>query len=142
MFRTRLVRVPAVEVAYNLLCILEPGGGELRGFVIPNPFNSIFEVWPFVTASSVPAGIYYLFYLLFLDAVHFNERRKILMLFRQRIGKSRAWQVNVKDRMYFHKRGQFQAVGIRANNLGYWPKPKIFSIELFLGAGGFNIFRI
>jgi hypothetical protein len=90
MFKTRLVRVPAVEVVHNLLCILEPNGGELRGFVVPNPFNSIFKVWPSVTASSVPAGIYYLFYLLFLDAVYFNGRWRILMLFRQKVGKSRA----------------------------------------------------
>jgi hypothetical protein len=90
MLKTRLVRVPAVEVVYNLLCILEPGGGELRGFVVPSPFNNIFEVWPSVTASSVPAEIYYLFYLLFLDAVYFNERRRILVLFRQKVGKNRA----------------------------------------------------
>jgi hypothetical protein len=63
-----------VEIVHNLLCILEPGGGEFRGFVIFSPFNNIFEIWPSVTAFSVPAGIYYLFYLLFLDAVHFNKR--------------------------------------------------------------------
>jgi hypothetical protein len=77
MFRTRLVRVPAVEVVHNLLCILEPGGGELRGFIVPNSFNSIFKVWPFVTAFSVPAGIYYFFYFPLFDAVYFNGRRRI-----------------------------------------------------------------
>jgi hypothetical protein len=90
MIRTRLVRVPAVEVIYNLLCILESGGGGLNGIVVPNPFNNIFKIWPFATAFLVPAGIYYLFYFLFFDAVYFNERRKILMLFRQGVGKSRA----------------------------------------------------
>jgi hypothetical protein len=90
MFRIRLIRVPAVEVVHNPLCIFKPGGGKLRGFVVPNSFNSIFEIWPFVTASLVPAGIYYLFYLLFLNAVHFNGRRRILVLFKQMIGKSRA----------------------------------------------------
>jgi hypothetical protein len=44
--------------------------------------------------------------------------------------------------MYFYKRGQFQAIGIRANNLGYRPGLKILSIELFLEAGGFNISKI
>jgi hypothetical protein len=44
--------------------------------------------------------------------------------------------------MYFYKRGQFQAVGIRANNLGYRPRFKILLIELFLKAGNFDIFRI
>jgi hypothetical protein len=82
MIRIRLVRVPAVEVVHNLLCILEPGGGELRGFVVPNLFNNIFEVWPSATAFLVPAGIYYLFYLPFFDAVYFNEKRRILILFR------------------------------------------------------------
>jgi hypothetical protein len=41
MFKIRLVRVPAVEVVYNLLCILEPGGGGFRKFVVFNPFNSV-----------------------------------------------------------------------------------------------------
>jgi hypothetical protein len=89
MFRIRLVRVPAVEIVHNLLCIFEPGGGGLRRFVIPNLFNSIFEVWPFVTAFLVPAGIYYLFYFLFFAAVHFNGRRRILVLFRQGVDRSR-----------------------------------------------------
>jgi hypothetical protein len=142
MFKIRLVQVPAVKVVYNLLCILEPGGGGFYKFVVFNSFNSIFKVWPSATAFSVPAGIYYLFYLLFFDAVHFNGRRRILVLSRQRVGKSRAKQVNVEDRMYFHKRGQFQAISIRANNLDYRPKPKILPIELFLEAGGFDIFRI
>jgi hypothetical protein len=44
--------------------------------------------------------------------------------------------------MYFYKRGQFQAVGIRANNLDYRPGSKIFPVELFLEAGSFDIFRI
>jgi hypothetical protein len=48
----------------------------------------------------------------------------------------------VENKMYFYKREQFQAVNIRANNLGYRPKFKIFPVELFLEAGGFNIFRI
>jgi hypothetical protein len=74
MFKIRLVWVPAVEVIYNLLCILEPGGGELRGFVVSILFNNIFEVWPFVTAFLVPAGIYYLFYLIFFDAIYFNRK--------------------------------------------------------------------
>jgi hypothetical protein len=90
MFRTRLVRVPAVEVVHNLLCIFEPGGGGLHGFVVLNPFNNIFEVWLFITAFSVPAGIYYLLYFLFFDAVYFNGKRRILVLFRQGIGRSRA----------------------------------------------------
>jgi hypothetical protein len=76
MIRTRLVRVPAVEVVYNLLCILEPGGGGLRGFVVFSSFNSIFEVWPSATASSVPAGIYYLLYLLFFDAVYLTKNKE------------------------------------------------------------------
>jgi hypothetical protein len=45
----------------------------------------------------------------------------------------------VEDRMYLYRRGQFQVVGIRADNLDYQPKSKIFSIELFLGAGNFDI---
>jgi hypothetical protein len=48
----------------------------------------------------------------------------------------------VEDRIYFHKRGQFQAVGIRANNLNYRPGSKILPVELFLGAGSFNISKI
>jgi hypothetical protein len=48
----------------------------------------------------------------------------------------------MENRMYFHKRGQFQAVGIRANNLGYQLKLKILLIELFEGAGGFDISKI
>jgi hypothetical protein len=79
-----------VEIVYNLLCILEPGGEGLLRFVLFNLFNNIFEVWPSATASSVLAGIYYLFYFLFLDIVHFNERRRILVLFRQKVGKNRA----------------------------------------------------
>jgi hypothetical protein len=44
--------------------------------------------------------------------------------------------------MYFYKWGQFQAVGIRANNLDYRLKSKILSIELFLEAGSFDISKI
>jgi hypothetical protein len=61
IIRIRLIRVPAVEVVHNLLCILKPGGGGLCGFVVPNSFNNIFEIWPFATAFSVPAGIYYIY---------------------------------------------------------------------------------
>jgi hypothetical protein len=89
MFRTRLIRIPAVEIHYNLLCILEPGGEELRGFVVFNPFNNIFKIWPSATAFSILAGIYYLFYLLFFNAVYFNKKRKILILSKQKIGKNK-----------------------------------------------------
>jgi hypothetical protein len=90
MIRVRLIRVPAVEIVHNFLCIFEPGGGGLRGFVVPNSFNNIFEFWPFATVFSVPAGIYYLFYFSFFEAVYFNRRRRILVLFRQKVSKSRA----------------------------------------------------
>jgi cytochrome P450 len=41
--KTRFIRVPAVKIVYNLLCIFEPGGEGFRRFVVFGLFNNIFD---------------------------------------------------------------------------------------------------
>ncbi len=140
--RAGLLGVAAVEVADNLLCVLQVVRRHLSRLVVSSPLDSVLQARAASSAAAVQAGVQDFLNFELFYTIDLYQQRRVLLLARKGVISYRAEQANVELQMVFYRGRQIQTVSVQANDSSDLEGSQVLLIKLLLQVECLNIIGI